>query len=336
MASISKDDIAIRRSAILLMSLGEDAAVEVFKYLGPKEVQKIGLAMAAMDNVTREQVEAVLADFVAGTQNRANFGAADEYIRSVLTKALGSDKAANLLDRILQGGDNTGIEQLKWMDSVAVAELIKNEHPQIIATILVHLEPDQCSEILNQFVERLRNDVLLRIATLEGVQPTALRELNEVLTQLLSGADRVKKSALGGESMTAEILNFMGGVIETSALNAIREYDPELAQRIQDKMFTFENVVEIDDRGIQLLLREISSDSLIIAMKGTSETLRNKIFKNMSSRAAEMLRDDFEAKGAVKVSEVEAEQREILKVVRRLADEGQIAIAKGGSEGFVE
>jgi len=318
------------------MSLGEDAAVEVFKYLGPKEVQKIGLAMAAMDNVTREQVEAVLADFVAGTQNRANFGAADEYIRSVLTKALGSDKAANLLDRILQGGDNTGIEQLKWMDSVAVAELIKNEHPQIIATILVHLEPDQCSEILNQFVERLRNDVLLRIATLEGVQPTALRELNEVLTQLLSGADRVKKSALGGESMTAEILNFMGGVIETSALNAIREYDPELAQRIQDKMFTFENVVEIDDRGIQLLLREISSDSLIIAMKGTSETLRNKIFKNMSSRAAEMLRDDFEAKGAVKVSEVEAEQREILKVVRRLADEGQIAIAKGGSEGFVE
>lgn len=336
MANMSKDDEAIRRSAILLMSLGEDAAVEVFKYLGPKEVQKIGLAMAAMDNVTREQVEAVLADFVAGTQNRANFGAADEYIRSVLTKALGSDKAANLLDRILQGGDNTGIEQLKWMDSVAVAELIKNEHPQIIATILVHLEPDQCSEILNQFVERLRNDVLLRIATLEGVQPTALRELNEVLTQLLSGADRVKKSALGGESMTAEILNFMGGVIETSALNAIREYDPELAQRIQDKMFTFENVVEIDDRGIQLLLREISSDSLIIAMKGTSETLRNKIFKNMSSRAAEMLRDDFEAKGAVKVSEVEAEQREILKVVRRLADEGQIAIAKGGSEGFVE
>lgn len=333
---MSDDGSAVRKSAILLMSLGEDAAVEVFKYLGPKEVQKIGLAMAQMDNVTREQVEEVLGDFVASTQNRANFGAADEYIRSVLTKALGSDKAANLLDRILQGGDNTGIEALKWMDSSAVSELIKNEHPQIIATILVHLEPDQCSEILGQFVERLRNDVLLRIATLEGVQPTALRELNEVLTQLLSGADRVKKSALGGEGMTAEILNFMGGVVETSALNAIREHDPELAQRIQDKMFTFENVVEIDDRGIQLLLREIASDSLIIAMKGTSEALRNKIFRNMSSRAAEMLRDDFEAKGAVKVSEVEAEQREILKVVRRLSDEGQIAIAKGGSEGFVE
>lgn len=333
---MATNEEAIRRSAILLMSLGEEAAVEVFKYLGPKEVQKIGMAMASMDNVTREQVEEVMGDFLAATQNRANFGAADEYIRSVLTKALGSDKAANLLDRILQGGDNTGIESLKWMDSVAVAELIKNEHPQIIATILVHLEPDQVSEVLAQFVERLRNDVLLRIATLEGVQPTALRELNDVLTQLLSGADRVKKSAMGGEGMAAEILNFMGGVVEASALNAIREYDPELAQRIQDKMFTFENLVDVDDRGIQLLLREISSESLIVAMKGTSETLRNKIFKNMSQRAAEMLRDDFEAKGAVKVSEVEAEQREILKVVRRLADEGQLAISKGGGEGFVE
>ncbi|SFZ79389.1 flagellar motor switch protein FliG [Chitinimonas taiwanensis] len=333
---MASNEEAIRRSAILLMSLGEEAAVEVFKYLGPKEVQKIGLAMASMDNVTREQVEEVVGEFLASTQNRANFGAADEYIRSVLTKALGSDKAANLLDRILQGGDNTGIEALKWMDSVAVAELIKNEHPQIIATILVHLEPDQVSEILNQFVERLRNDVLLRIATLEGVQPTALRELNDVLTQLLSGADRVKKSAMGGEGMAAEILNFMGGVVEASALNAIREYDPELAQRIQDKMFTFENLIDVDDRGIQMLLREVSSDALIIAMKGTSEVLRNKIFKNMSQRAAEMLRDDFEAKGAVKVSEVEAEQREILKVVRRLADEGQIAIAKSGGEGFVE
>lgn len=330
------NDEAIRRSAILLLSLGEDAAVEVFKYLGPKEVQKIGTAMASMDNVTREQVEDVVGDFLGSTMNRANFGAADEYIRSVLTKALGSDKAANLLDRILQGGDNTGIESLKWMDSIGVAELIKNEHPQIIATILVHLEPDQVSEVLGQFAERLRNDVLLRIATLEGVQPTALRELNDVLTQLLSGADRVKKSAMGGEGMTAEILNFMGGVVEASAINSIREYDPELAQRIQDKMFTFENLIDIDDRGIQLLLREVSSDSLITAMKGTSEVLRNKIFKNMSQRAAEMLRDDFEAKGAVKVSDVEAEQREILKTVRRLADEGQIAIAKGGSEGFVE
>ncbi|NLR75503.1 MULTISPECIES: flagellar motor switch protein FliG [Leeia] len=330
-------DAGVRRGAILLMSLGETEAAEVFKYLGPKDVQKLGFAMAAMEGVTREEVDDVLRDFRAASMNRANLGAADEYIRSVLTMALGTDKAANLLDRILQGGDNTGIESLKWMDSSSVAELIKNEHPQIIATILVHLEEDQASEILGCFVERLRNDVILRIATLDGIQPSALRDLNEVLTQLLSGSDKIKKSALGGVKMAAEILNFMGAVVETSAIQAIREYDPELAQKIQDKMFVFENVIDIDDRGIQLLLREVQSDSLVLALKGTSQALRDKIFKNMSQRAAEMLRDDFEAKGPVRLSEVEAEQKEILKIVRKLADEGQIVLGgKGGDEGLVE
>ncbi|WP_246038772.1 flagellar motor switch protein FliG [Chitiniphilus eburneus] len=326
----------VRKGAILLMTLGEEAAVDVFKYLGPKEVQRLGFAMANMNNVKREEVDVVLGDFIASTQNRANLGVADEYIRSVLTKALGSDKAANLLDRILQGNDNNGIESLKWMDSAAVAELIKNEHPQIIATILVHLEPDQSSEIMSQFTERLRNDVLLRIATLEGVQPAALKELNDVLTQLLSGTDKLKKSAMGGVQMAAEILNFMGGVVEASAISSVREYDPELAQRIQDKMFTFDNLMDVDDRGIQLLLREIQSDSLVIALKGTSQVLKDKIFKNMSQRAAEMLRDDLEAKGPVKLSEVESEQKEILKIVRRLADEGQIVLSGKGEEGLVE
>ncbi|WP_018149955.1 flagellar motor switch protein FliG [Leeia oryzae] len=330
-------DEGIRKSAILLMSLGEEEAAEVFKYLGPKEVQKLGFAMAAMEGVTREEVDGILQDFRTATMNRANLGAADEYIRSVLTRALGTDKAANLLDRILQGGDNNGIESLKWMDSSSVAELIKNEHPQIIATILVHLEQDQSSEVLSCFTERLRNDVILRIATLEGVQPSALRDLNEVLTQLLSGSDKIKKSALGGIKTAAEILNFMGAVVETSAIQAIREYDPELAQKIQDKMFVFENVIDIDDRGIQLLLREVQSDSLVLALKGTSQALRDKIFKNMSQRAAEMLKDDFESKGPVRLSEVEAEQKEILKIVRRLADEGQIVLGgKGGDEGLVE
>jgi len=326
----------VRKSAILLMTLGEDAAVEVFKYLGPKEVQKLGLEMASMDNVRREEVDAVLGDFITSTENRANLGAADEYIRSVLTKALGSDKAANLLDRILQGNDNNGIESLKWMDSAAVAELIKNEHPQIIATILVHLEPDQSSEVLANFTERLRNDVLLRIATLEGIQPAALKELNDVLTQLLSGSDKLKKSAMGGVQLAADILNFMGGVVEASVITNIREYDPELAQKIQDKMFTFDNILDIDDRGIQLLLREIQSDQLITALKGTSQPLRDKIFKNMSQRAGEMLREDLEARGPVRLSEVEAEQKEILKIVRRLADEGQIVLGGKGDEGLVE
>ncbi|WP_231550461.1 MULTISPECIES: flagellar motor switch protein FliG [Chitinibacter] len=326
----------VHKSALLLMSLGEEAAVEVFKFLGPKEVQKLGFEMANMQSVTREQIDSVLGDFIAATQNRANLGAADEYIRSVLTKALGTDKAANLLDRILQGNDNNGIESLKWMDSTAVAELIRNEHPQIIATILVHLEPDQSSEIMSNFSERVRNDVLLRIATLEGVQPAALKELNDVLTQLLSGSDKLKKSAMGGVQMAADILNFMGGVVEASAVANIREYDPELAQKIQDKMFTFDNVMDIDDRGIQLLLREVQSDALVVALKGTSQALREKIFKNMSQRAAEMLREDLEAKGPVKLSEVEGEQKEILKIVRRLADEGQIVLGGSGGEGMIE
>ncbi|MEC5208256.1 MULTISPECIES: flagellar motor switch protein FliG [Vogesella] len=330
-------DAGIRRSSVLLFSLGQAEAIEVFKYLGPKEVQKLSLAMAGLSNLSHEEVEKVVGQFREECAARANFGATDEYLRNVLVEALGPDKAANLLDKILQGNDHSGIESLKWMDPSSAADLIRNEHPQIIATIMVHLDPDLSSAILSYFPERMRNEVLIRTATLEGVQPQALRELNDVLTQLLSGSDRVKKSAAGGVGMTAEILNFLGSNVEASALSYIREYDPELAQRIQDKMFVFDNILEIDDRSIQTILREVQSDSLVVALKGTSQELKDKIFRNMSSRAAEMLRDDLESKGPVKLSEVEAEQKEILKIVRKLADEGQIVIAsKGGDEGLVE
>ncbi|MEO8037371.1 MAG: flagellar motor switch protein FliG [Betaproteobacteria bacterium] len=327
----------VNRSAILLMTIGEEEAVEVFKYLGPKEVQKLGLAMAKLSNVSREQVADVLREFREEASQHTAIGSdSDAYIRSVLTKALGTDKAGVLIDRILQGNDNAGIESLKWMDSSAVAELIKNEHPQIIATILVHLDADQASEVLATFVERLRNDVLFRIATLEGVQPAALRDLNEVLTQLLTGSDKLKKSAMGGVGAAAEILNFMGAQYESSVTSYIREVDADLAQKIQDKMFVFENLLDLDDRGIQLLLREVQSETLIVALKGTSDPLREKIFKNMSTRAAEMLREDLEAKGPVRLSEVESEQKEILKIVRRLTEEGQIVLSGKGEEGLVE
>lgn len=330
-------DAGIRRSSVFLFTLGQAEAIEVFKYLGPKEVQKLSLAMASLSNLSHEEVETVVGQFKDEFAARANFGATDEYLRTVLMEALGPDKAANLLDKILQGNDHSGIESLKWMDPQSAADLIRNEHPQIIATIMVHLDPDLSSAILAYFPERMRNEVLIRTATLEGVQPQALRELNDVLTQLLSGSDRVKKSAAGGVGMTAEILNFLGSNIEASALSYIREYDPELAQRIQDKMFVFDNIIEIDDRSIQTILREVASDSLVVALKGTSQELKDKIFRNMSSRAAEMLRDDLESKGPVKLSEVEAEQKEILKIVRKLADEGQIVLAsKGGDEGLVE
>jgi flagellar motor switch protein FliG len=329
-------DDSVEKSAILLIALGEDYASEVLKHMGPREVQKIGHAMANLKTVPRTRVEAVLAEFHQISEEAAAVHVdTDAYVRAVLTKALGDDKAANLISRILQGGDTNGIEGLKWMDAPTVAELIRNEHPQIIASILVHLANDHASDILNLFTERLRNDVILRIATLEGIQPEALRELNDVMLRLLSGSANLKKSAMGGVRAVAEILNFMGTANETTVVDSIREYDPDLAQKILDEMFVFENLLDLDDRGIQLLLREIQSDSLILAMKGASEPLREKIFKNMSQRAAEMLREDLESRGPVRLSEVEAEQKEILKIVRRLADEGQLVLGGAGGEEMV-
>ncbi len=330
-------DQGIERGAILLMSLGEEEAAEVFKFLGPKEVQKLGAAMAALKNIPRARVETILGEFREEAEGQSGLGGdSSEYIKSVLNKALGSDRAANLIERILHGGDTAGIESLKWMDSAAVSELIKNEHPQIIATILVHLDRDQASEILSFFVERLRNDVILRISTLDGIQPTALKDLNDILTRLLTGSSNsIKKAAMGGTRVAAEILNFMPTALETNIIATVRDFDPEIAQKIQDEMFTFDNLNDLDNRAIQLLLREVQSESLIVALKGTNEELRERIFKNMSTRAAEMLREDLEAKGPVRVSEVEAEQKEILKIVRRLADEGQIALGGKGDEAFV-
>ncbi|CAB3778498.1 flagellar motor switch protein FliG [Pararobbsia alpina] len=326
----------LNRAAILLMSIGEDEAAEVFKYLAPREVQKIGATMATLKHVTRDQIDAVLEAFRHEAEQLSALSLdSGEYIRAVLTKALGNDKASGLIERILQGGDTSGIEGLKWMDSGAVAELIKNEHPQIVATILVHLDRDQASEVLEFFAERLRNDVVLRIATLDGIQPTALRELNDVLTKLLSGSDNLKRSPMGGVRAAAEILNFMGSVNEESVISTVRGYDEELAQAIVDQMFVFDNLLDIEDRGIQVILKEVESESLIIALKGARPELREKILKNMSSRAAELLREDLESRGPVRVSEVETEQKNILQVVRRLADEGEIALGSKPEDAYI-
>jgi flagellar motor switch protein FliG len=326
----------IQKGAILLLALGEEEASEIMKYLGPREVQKLGTAMASMKNLTYEVINEVLVEFLAEKDKAASVGLnSDEYIRSVLIKALGDDKASSLINRILGGDDADGIESLKWMDAQSVCELIRNEHPQIIATILVHLERDHACDILNQFSERLRNDVVLRIATLDGVQPVALRELNDVLTKLLTGNESLKKQQMGGIRTAAEILNFLSGENETSVMNHLRSYDEDMAQKIMDEMFVFENIIDIDGRGIQVLLREVQSESLIVALKGASQGLRDKIFKNMSQRAAEMMKDDLESKGPVRLSEVDAEQKAILQIVRRLADEGQIALGNKGDDAFV-
>ena len=330
------DDKGIENAAILLMSLGEEEASEVFKHLSPKEVQALGEQIAKLKVIKRAQVEEVLDKFdtVAETQSTLVTDT-DEYVRAVLRKALGEDKANLLLDRILQGSDVSSIESLKWMDAASVAELLRNEHPQIIAAILAHLDFDQTASVLKLFPERGRNEVLIRIATLDGIQPTALKDLNEVMSQILAGGERMKKSSLGGAKTAAEIINMMGSSVEASVLDYVREADADLAQKFMDNMFTFDDVSKIDDKGIQAVLKEVQSESLVVALKGASADLREKIFRNMSTRAAETLREDLDSRGPVRLSEVEAEQKEMLKIVRRLVDEGQIVLAGGGDDQFV-
>ncbi|WP_374676272.1 flagellar motor switch protein FliG [Ideonella sp.] len=330
------DDQKIEDAAILLMSLGEEEAAQVFRHLGPKEVQKLGETIAKLKVIPRERVEAVLDSFTTTAEKQHILVPdTDEYVKAVLRKALGDDKANLLIDRILQGSDISGIESLKWMDPGSVAELLRNEHPQIVAAILVHLDQDQSSSVLKCFTERQRNEVLIRIATLDGIQPAALKDLNEVLSKVLAGGDRLKKASLGGVKAAAEIINMMGTSVETSALDYIREADGDLAQRIMDNMFTFEDMSKLDDKGFQSVLKEVQSESLVIALKGATPELREKVFRNMSTRAAETLREDLESRGPVRVSEVEAEQKEMLKIVRRLVDEGQIVLASGGADDFL-
>jgi len=330
------DENGVEEAAILLMSLGEEEAAEVFKHLEPKEVQALGETIAKLKVIPREKVEIVLERFdkIAETQS-ALVADTDEYVRAVLKKALGEDKANLLLDRILQGSDVSSIESLKWMDANSVAELLRNEHPQIVAAILSHLDYDQTSSVLRAFTERNRNEVLIRIATLDGIQPMALKDLNEVMSQVLAGGERMKKQNLGGVKTAAEIINMMGTSIETSVLDYIREADAELAQKIMDNMFTFDDLEKLDAKGIQAMLKEVQSESLLVALKGATAELREKIFGNMSTRAAETLREDLETRGPVRLSEVEGEQKEILKIVRRLVDEGQIVLISGGDDQFV-
>ena len=330
------NEAGVQKAAILMLALGEDEAAEVMKYLGPREVQKLGSAMSMMKSVQNDELEAVLTDFRRETGQNTSLGLdSDDYIRSVLTKALGDDKATTLLNRILGAREASGIESLKWMDGQSVSELIRNEHPQIIATILVHLERYHACEVLGHFTERLRNDVVLRIATLDGVQPAALRELNDVLTKLLTGNESLKKKPMGGIRAAAEILNFFSGENETSVISNLKSFDVDMAQKIMDQMFVFDNIIDIDDQGIQTILREVPSEALIIALKGSGSELREKIFKNMSQRAGEMLREDLDAKGPVRLSEVEAKQKEILAIVRRLSDEGTITLGAKGEDPFV-
>lgn len=326
---------ATKKSAVLLMTIGEDRAAEVFKHLSTREVQQLSSTMAGMRQVSHQQLSEVLNEFQDEAEQFAALSVnAGDYLRSVLVKALGEERAASLLEDILESRDTAnGIETLNFMEPQAAADIIREEHPQIIATILVHLKRAQAADILAHFDERQRNDVMLRIATFGGVQPTAIQELTDVLNNLLDGQN-LKRSKLGGVRTAAEIINLMKSQQEESVIDAMRSHDGELAQKIIDEMFLFENLVDVDDRSIQRILQEVENESLLIALKGADEALREKFMRNMSQRAADILRDDLATRGPVRLSLVEAEQKSILLIVRRLAESGEIVIG-GGEDTYV-
>lgn len=322
------------KAAVFLMSLGEDAAAEVLRHMGPKEVQRLGTAMASLSNVSRTQVHMVLHDFMAAVDEQTALGVgADDYIRNVLTAALGEDKAGGLINRILLGRNSKGLEALKWMEPRAVAEVIRLEHPQIMAIVLSYLDADHAAEVLAFLPERVQPDIMMRVASLDGIQPSALKELDDILEQQFSGKNTMQASSVGGLQSAANILNFMDASKEQAIIERIRDVDEELSRNIEDLMFVFDNLVDVDDRGIQALLREIGTESLVLAMKGADEAVKQKIFRNMSKRAAEMLKDDIDVRGPVRLSEVEAAQKEILEVARRMAENGEIVL--GGGEAMV-
>jgi len=326
----------VDQAAILLMSLGEAEAAEILKHLGAKEVQRLGAAMAKLENVSREQASSVVTNFVNALEEQTSLGVgADDYVRRVLIGALGEERAGGVIDRILVGQSSKGLEALKWMDTKAVAEIVRNEHPQIIAIVLSYLDSDQAAELLALLPERVRPDVLMRIATLDGIQPNALRELDEIMEKQFANNNSSRSSSLGGRKSAANILNLMDSSSEQILLDKIGEFDQHLSQEIAELMFTFDNLLDIDDMGIQRLLRDVNSETLVLALKGADNSLRDKVLTNMSSRAAEMLRDDMENRGPARVSDVEAAQKEILEVTRRLADEGEIMLGGGGGDEFI-
>ncbi|MBD1553956.1 flagellar motor switch protein FliG [Pseudomonas typographi] len=324
----------VDKAAILLLSLGETDAAQVLRHMGPKEVQRVGVAMAQMRNIHREQVEQVMSEFVSTVGDQTSLGVgSDGYIRKMLTQALGEDKANGLIDRILLGGNTSGLDSLKWMEPRAVADVIRYEHPQIQAIVVAYLDPDQAGEVLGHFDHKVRLDIILRVSSLNTVQPAALKELNTILEKQFAGNSTSARTSLGGIKRAADIMNFLDSSVEGQLMDSIREIDHDLSGQIEDLMFVFNNLKDVDDRGIQALLREVSSDVLVVALKGADDGVREKIFKNMSKRASELLRDDLEAKGPVRVSEVETAQKEILTIARRMAEAGEIVLGgKGGEE----
>lgn len=324
----------IKRAAILLLGMGEENAAEVLKHLEPRQVQKVGMEMSTTENVSRENIQSVLKDFIQELDNQTSLAVdAEHYLRTVLVNALGEDRARPFIDRILVSDKDSGINRLKWLDGRVIADIFRNEHPQIIATILTHLDSEQAAEVVKYFSTEKRSEILLRMCNIDTVKPEAIQELGVVIEKQLSGQTITKTTPVGGIKSTADVINYLDGNMEAEVLDQISEWDSELCEQIKDKMFVFENLVDMDDQSVQTLLREVTTEQLMLALKGATEEIKEKIFANMSKRAANLLKDDMEIQGLVKVADVERAQKEILAVARNLAEKGSISLGtKAGEE----
>jgi len=326
----------VEKSALLMLSLTPADAAQIFRNLEPKQVQKLGMKMASLEDSSQAKVSSVHRAFIEDIQKFSNIGLDSEnFVRTSLIEALGEDKAGNLVDQIILGSGSKGLDSLKWMDARQVASIILNEHPQIQTIVLSYLDPEQSAEILTQFPEKVRLDLMMRIADLEEVQPAALQELNEIMEKQFAGQAGAQAAKMGGAKAAANIMNYLDTAIEGPLMDSIRESDEDMSQQIQDLMFVFDNLIDVDDRGIQTLLREVPPDQLQLALKGADELLKNKVLANMSKRAAEMLADDIEAMGPIRISEVESAQKEILSIARRLSDAGELMLSGGGGDEFL-
>jgi flagellar motor switch protein FliG len=326
----------IDRAAIFMINLSSEDAAIIMKFLSPKQIQKLTTAMAKLQDVNKSMLNTVMQEFIELSDSQTSLGIGnDEQIRAMLNSALGEEKASAMLDKILSGENTKGLDTLKWIEARQVADIIRLEHPQIQSIILSYLEPDQAAEVLQYFDAKGRLDLILRISDLDSIHPVALRELNDILEKQFSGNNNTSTRQLGGVQTAANLMNFLDSSIEGELMNELKERNPELGQSIQDLMFVFDNLVDVDDKGLQNILRDVSSDVLILALKGADTAIKNKVFNNMSKRAADLLRDDLEAKGPVKVSEVESAQKEIIAIARRMAEAGEISLGSKGGEAMI-
>lgn len=322
-----------QNAALLLMTLGEDDAAEILKYMGTKDVQRIGTAMATLANVSKDHAEEVLTNFITAIEDPANFAVGTEdYVRKVLSNAFGEGKATAFINRIMSDGDAQGLDALKWMSSTEVAEIIEGEHPQIAAIVIAYLESAQAAEVIDLLPEDKKADVIMRVARLSDIQQSALAEIEGLIASKSTGAPKVGAERVGGDKFAADIVNSLDPEKGDAILEQVKEKDEELSERIREKMIVFESLLNIDDRGVQALLREVSNDILVVALKGCDPEISEKIFSNMSKRAATLMREDMEARGPIRLSEVEEAQQEILNVVRKLVEAGDISLGFGGEE----